>query len=71
MAAKMKMIWMCLFAGFISYWFYTKLGVSTLNLRPFAGEVELGLLLPVLTFFLTVALVNAINITDGLDGLAA
>ncbi|HCY21500.1 TPA: hypothetical protein DIC40_06730 [Patescibacteria group bacterium] len=25
---------------------------------------------PILTFFITISIVNAINITDGLDGLA-
>jgi UDP-N-acetylmuramyl pentapeptide phosphotransferase/UDP-N-acetylglucosamine-1-phosphate transferase len=28
------------------------------------------LLYPILTFFVTISIVNAINITDGLDGLA-
>lgn len=31
---------------------------------------SLGWIAPVLSFFLTIAVVNAINITDGLDGLA-
>ncbi|MEI6118085.1 MAG: hypothetical protein WCP92_02235 [bacterium] len=40
------------------------------NLWPIAGKISLGLFYPVLTFFATIAIVNAINITDGLDGLA-
>lgn len=71
MAAKMKIVWMWLFSAFISYRFYIKLWVSTLNMRPLGGEIDLGRIMPVLTFFLTISLVNAINITDGLDGLAA
>jgi phospho-N-acetylmuramoyl-pentapeptide-transferase len=71
MTAKMKMLWMWLFSAFISYWFYAKIGVSALNIWPFWGEVELGIFMPLLTFFFTITIVNAINITDGLDGLAA
>lgn len=71
MAANIKMIWMGLFSAFISYWFYAKLGMSSVNLRPLWGELEIWLLMPVLTFFFTITIVNAINITDGLDGLAS
>jgi phospho-N-acetylmuramoyl-pentapeptide-transferase len=69
LSAKLKLIWMFLFSAFISWWFYTKLGVSYVNFRPIAGLVDLGWLFPVLSFFFTIAIVNAINITDGLDGL--
>jgi len=68
--AKMKLAWMFIFAGFISWWFYSKLWISTINLRPIAGEIDLWIFAPVLTFFVTIAIVNAINITDGLDWLA-
>lgn len=69
MTAKMKILWMFLFSAFISYRFYWKLGIDYINLRPFAGEVHLGFWYALITFFLTVTIVNAINITDGLDGL--
>jgi len=69
LTSKIKFIWMFLFSGFISRWFYEKLGIDYLNLRPFAGEVDLGLALPLITFVFTVWLVNAVNITDWLDGL--
>jgi len=71
MTAKMKMLWMWLFSAFISYWFYAKLWVSSLNIWPLGGEIDLWLFMPVLTFFFTITIVNAINITDWLDGLAA
>lgn len=58
------------FAAFVSYRFYVRLGIDYINLWPLAGEVHLGLLAPCITFFLTLSIVNAINITDGLDGLA-
>lgn len=70
LSAKTKLIGMCLFAGFISYWFFDRLGISYINFWPLAGKIDLGLLYPVVTFFFTIAIVNAINITDGLDGLA-
>lgn len=70
LSAKSKLIWMFLFAWFISRWFYSKLGIDYINLRPFAWEISLWIFYPILTFFLTIAIVNAINITDGLDGLA-
>ncbi len=70
LSAKAKLIWMFLFAGFISRWFYVKLGVDYINFWPIAGKIELWIFFPILTFFITISIVNAINITDGLDGLA-
>jgi len=61
---------MVIFSAFISRWFYTRLGIDYVNLWPIAGKVSIGLFYPLLTFFSTIAIVNAINITDGLDGLA-
>ena len=70
LSAKAKLLMMFIFAGFISWWFYSKLGVDYINFWPFAGEVHLWLFYPILTFFFTITVVNAINITDGLDWLA-
>ncbi|MDD3262335.1 MAG: hypothetical protein PHR61_00660 [Candidatus Absconditabacteria bacterium] len=70
LSAKAKLIGMFLFAGFISRWFYAKLGVDYINLWPIAGKIDVGIFFPILTFFVTISIVNAINITDGLDGLA-
>lgn len=70
LSAKAKLIWMFLFAGFISRWFYWKLGVDYINFWPIAGKIELWIFAPIITFFLSISIVNAINITDGLDGLA-
>lgn len=36
LSAKRKMIGMILFSAWISYWFYVKLGVDYVNLRPLA-----------------------------------
>ena len=61
---------MFLFAAFIAWWFYVKLGIDYINFWPIAGKMSLGIFAPVLTFVFTIGIVNAINITDGLDGLA-
>lgn len=70
LSANAKLIGMFLFAWFMSRWFYSRLGIDYINLRPIAGKVSIGILAPVLTFFTAISVVNAINITDGLDGLA-
>lgn len=70
LSAKAKLIGMFIIAGFISRWFYTRLWIDYINLRPIAGKIEIGLFYPIITFFVTISIVNAINITDWLDGLA-
>lgn len=70
LSAKAKLIGMVVFSAFISRWFYSRLGIDYINFWPIAGKISLGLFYPIITFFITIAIVNAINITDGLDGLA-
>ena len=70
LSAKAKLIGMVVFSAFISRWFYSRLWIDYINFWPIAGKVSLGLFYPILTFFTTIAIVNAINIVDGLDGLA-
>lgn len=70
LSAKAKLIGMIVFSAFISRWFYSRLGIDYINFWPIAGKISLGLFYPIITFFITIAIVNAINITDGLDGLA-
>jgi len=70
LSSKAKLIGMFIFAWFISRWFYAKLGVDYINLWPLRGKVHIGLFAPIITFVFTIGIVNAINITDGLDGLA-
>lgn len=50
-------------------YFYTKLDVTGINL-PFYGDWSLGWLIVPLFILVVVATANAVNITDGLDGLA-
>lgn len=74
LTAKMKILWMFLFSAWVSWWFYSKLGIDYINIWPLLplenAELSLWLFLPIISFFFTVGIVNAINITDWLDGLA-
>lgn len=70
LSIRAKMFGMILFSAWIAYWFYVKLGIDYINLRPIAGKIEIWIFSPILTFIATILIVNAINITDGLDGLA-
>ena len=46
-------------------------GDSTATLIPFVGQVDLGFFYYILAAILLVGLVNAVNFTDGIDGLAS
>lgn len=70
LSARAKLVGMVVFSAWISYWFYVKLGIDYINLWPIAWKIEVWILFPILTFIATITIVNAINITDGLDGLA-
>lgn len=70
LSAKAKLIMMFVFSGLISRWFYAKLWIDYINLRPIAWKIHLWIFRPILTFIFTIAIVNAINITDWLDWLA-
>lgn len=70
LSARAKLIGMVVFSAWISYWFYVKLGIDYINLWPISWKIEVWILFPILTFIATITIVNAINITDGLDGLA-
>lgn len=51
------------------WWFFAKLGVADINV-PFAGQWHIGWLVIPLFMLVIYATANAVNITDGLDGLA-
>jgi phospho-N-acetylmuramoyl-pentapeptide-transferase len=44
---------------------------ETLNLRVFDASIDLGLAYPILIFLVLAGATNGVNLTDGLDGLAA
>lgn len=69
LSAKAKLIMMFVFSWLISRRFWAKLGIDYVNLWPIAGKIHIWIFRPILTFIFTIAIVNAINITDGLDWL--
>ncbi|MBI4034490.1 phospho-N-acetylmuramoyl-pentapeptide-transferase [Candidatus Saccharibacteria bacterium] len=69
MRAIVKSLLLIAIALIGGWWFFTKLGITDINI-PFVGDWQIGwLIIPlfVLTIYSTA---NAVNITDGLDGLA-
>ncbi len=50
-------------------WFYLKLGVDTIHI-PIIGGITLGWLIVPLFVLVVISTANAVNISDGLDGLA-
>ena len=65
-----KLITLLLISGIGALWFYFKLGYDQVHI-PFYGDLSVGLLYIPLFMFIIVGTANAVNITDGLDGLAA
>ncbi|HPO05876.1 MAG TPA: phospho-N-acetylmuramoyl-pentapeptide-transferase [Candidatus Gracilibacteria bacterium] len=69
LAVKPKFFFIFLFAAIGACWFYFKLGYASIYL-PYLGDIHLGLWYIPLFIFIILASANAVNITDGLDGLA-
>lgn len=67
--AKIKMFWLFLFSSLGAWWFFSKLGWNTIYL-PLIGNFEIGWLYIPLFILVIISTANAVNITDGLDGLA-
>ncbi|MBM3227684.1 phospho-N-acetylmuramoyl-pentapeptide-transferase [Candidatus Peribacteria bacterium] len=53
-----------------AFWFYAKLGYDAIHV-PYLGSVDVGLWYVPLFIFVLIGTANAVNVTDGLDGLAA
>lgn len=69
MRAKVKFLLHSIVGLLGGWWFYYKLDVHSLNFG--FGDVALGAIVFILLFwFVVIATANAVNITDGLDGLA-
>ncbi len=51
------------------WWFFDKLGVTSIYIPGF-NNVHIGFLIIILFWFVVIATANAVNISDGLDGLA-
>ncbi|MBP9718600.1 phospho-N-acetylmuramoyl-pentapeptide-transferase [Candidatus Gracilibacteria bacterium] len=66
---KPKFFWLTLFALLGGLWFYYKLGINSVHI-PGMGDVVIGGWYVLLFTFIVVSTANAVNFTDGLDGLA-
>jgi phospho-N-acetylmuramoyl-pentapeptide-transferase len=69
MRAKMKSLLLIAIALVGGWWFYSKLGVDSINI-PFYDVVHIGWLIVPLFVLVIFSTANSVNITDGLDGLA-
>lgn len=69
LSAQVKIVLLSLFSFLGAYWFYAKLGYSSINI-PFLWVIDLGILYIALFIFVVIAAANSVNFTDGLDGLA-
>lgn len=67
--SSLKFAMITVLALFLGWFFYVKLGVNTVHL-PFLGDIFLGWAIVPLFVLAVVATSNAVNISDGLDGLA-
>lgn len=67
--APIKFIMITAVAAIAAWFFYYKLGYTTMHV-PFVGDLTLGWLLIPLFVLVVVSAGNAVNISDGLDGLS-
>lgn len=66
---KPKFVLLTLFALLGAFWFYFRLDYSSIHV-PSVGDFDIGLWYIPLFTFVIVGTANAVNFTDGLDGLA-
>lgn len=66
---RTKLIFEIILSLIISYWLFNELKIKIIHI-PFFGVFDLGYLYIIFSSFVIVAFANAVNITDGLDGLA-
>ncbi|MFZ3009563.1 MAG: phospho-N-acetylmuramoyl-pentapeptide-transferase [Candidatus Microsaccharimonas sp.] len=67
--SNLKFLMITAIGLFLGWFFFAKLGIDTVHV-PFIGELALGWLIVPIFAFVVVAAGNAVNISDGLDGLA-
>lgn len=70
LSSKMKLLLTTLVAIVGGWFFYFKLDVSSIHIPVVGNQLEIGWLIIPLFVFVVVATANAVNISDGLDGLA-
>lgn len=64
-----KLLFLFLISGLAALWFYFKLGYNGITV-PFLDEVTVGIWYIPIFIFIIMGTANAVNFTDGLDGLA-
>jgi len=67
--ARTKSVLIFLVSSIGGWWFFAKLGVDAITV-PFLGELTLGFMIIPLFILVVISTANAVNISDGLDGLA-
>jgi phospho-N-acetylmuramoyl-pentapeptide-transferase len=67
---RQKLIFETILALIIGYWLYSSLKIKIIYI-PFFGVFDIGVFYILFAAFVIVAFSNAVNITDGLDGLAS
>ncbi len=67
--SSLKFVMITLMAIVLGWFFYTKLGYNSIHI-PFVGDWQVGIWIVAIFVFAVVATSNAVNISDGLDGLA-
>lgn len=68
--SKIKLFLITIIAMVGGWWFYAKLDVSSIHIPLFEMPLQVGWLIIPIFVLVVVATANAVNITDGLDGLA-
>ncbi len=68
--SKIKLLLITIIALVGGWWFYVKLGVNTIHIPLVTTGLHIGWLIVPLFVLVVVATANAVNISDGLDGLA-
>jgi phospho-N-acetylmuramoyl-pentapeptide-transferase len=67
--SSLKFIMITAMAIVLGWFFYTRLGYDAIHI-PFVGDWQVGVWIIAIFVFAVVATSNAVNISDGLDGLA-
>ncbi len=67
--SSLKFLMLIIVAVMLAWFFYSKLGYTALFV-PFVGSIEIGWVMVPLFVLAVVSAGNAVNISDGLDGLA-
>jgi len=67
---RQKLIFETILALIVGYWLYSSLKIKIIYI-PFFGVFDIGVFYILFAAFVIVAFSNAVNITDGLDGLAS